>query len=117
MLSLREWSHENVKYGSHFIGNGRFADYMWYKAGRIDTNGSGGMMGGPEMGLGGMVRPEQPDGMQPPAQGQRPPEGFMPPEGNRQDNPWGNNFGAQGLTSDFVIGDGGNMFSVILPNR
>ena len=95
---------------------------------------SGGMMGGgPGMGGGGMARPERPDGMQQPAQGQQPPEGFTvpengtrpegftPPEGGerpemsgnkRPGNFGGNNTGTQELTTDFVIRDGGNMFSV-----
>jgi len=99
---------------------------------------SGGMMGGPGMGFGGMNRPEHPDNMQPPAdggqppevgnpsedfippQGGTPPEGFKPPEGgsrpempdgNRPGNAGGNNMGAQEMTTDFVIRDGGNMFS------
>ena len=107
---------------------------------------SGGMMGGPGMGSGGMNRPEHPDNMQPPADGGQPPEGFtLPeggnpseeftppqggtppegfnppeggnrpemPEGNRPGNAGGNNMGAQEMTTDFVIRDGGNMFSGI----
>ena len=107
---------------------------------------SGGMMGGPGMGSGGMNRPEHPDNMQPPADGGQPPEGFTPPEGgnpseeftppqggtppegfnppeggnrpempegNRPGNAGGNNMGAQEMTTDFVIRDGGNMFSGI----
>ena len=100
---------------------------------------SGGMMGGPGMEFGGMDRPEQPGNMQPPADGGQPPagftpgnppEGFNPPEGgnrpempggnrpempggNRPGNPEGNNMGLQELTTDFVVRDGGNMFSGI----
>ena len=107
---------------------------------------SGGMMGGPGMGPGGMDRPEKPDNMQPFADGGQPPEGFTPPEGgnpweeftppqggtppegfnppeggnrpempegNRPGNAGGNNMGAQEMTTDFVIRDGGNMFSGI----
>ena len=110
---------------------------------------SGGMMGGPGMGSGGMNRPEHPDNMQPPADGGQPPEGFTPPEGgnpseeftppqggtppegfnppeggnrpempegNRPGNAGGNNMGAQEMTTDFVIRDGGNMFSGISQN-
>ena len=110
---------------------------------------SGGVMGGPGMGSGGMNRPEHPDNMQPPADGGQPPEGFTPPEGgnpseeftppqggtppegfnppeggnrpempegNRPGNAGGNNMGAQEMTTDFVIRDGGNMFSGISQN-
>lgn len=110
---------------------------------------SGGMMGGPGMGPGGMDRPERPDNMQPPADDGQPPEGFTSPEGgnpsegltppqggtpphefnppeggnrpempegNRPGNAGGNNMGAQEMTTDFVIRNGGNMFSVILQN-
>ena len=35
------------------------------------------------------------------------------PEGNRPGNAGGNNMGAQEMTTDFVIRDGGNMFSGI----
>ena len=57
-----------------------------------------------------------------PPQGEIPPEGFNPPEGgnrpempegNRPGNAGGNNMGAQEMTTDFVIRDGGNMFSGI----
>ena len=103
----------------------------------IQLAGSGGgMMGGP-----GMERPEQPGGMQPPAEGQ-PPEGFVPPEGgtppddfappqggtppedggrpempddSRPDNPGGNHLDQQAATPDFVIRDGGNMFGSVEP--
>ena len=96
---------------------------------------SGGMIGGPGMESGGMGRPERPDNMQPPADGGQVPEGFAPPEGgnlpegfnppeednrpempegNRPGNPGGNNMGLQEMTTDFVIRDGGNMFSIIL---
>ena len=92
---------------------------------------SGGMMGSPGMRPEGMDRPEQPGNMQPPADGGQPPagftpgnpsEGFNPPEGgnrpempggNRPGNPEGNNMGLQELTTDFVVRDGGNMFSGI----
>jgi hypothetical protein len=33
------------------------------------------------------------------------------PGGNRPGSAWGNNMGTQELTTDFVIRDGGNMFS------
>ena len=55
--------------------------------------GSGGMMGSPGMGPGGMERPGDPNGMQPPgdgdpAQAPTPPEGFTPPEdGESSDGP------------------------------
>ena len=104
---------------------------------------AGGMMGGPGMGPGGMDRPEQPDNMQPPADGQQPPEGFVPPEGgtppdsftppqggtppedgdrpempegNRTGNAGSNRVGALEMTPDFIIRDGGNMFSGISQN-
>ena len=107
------------------------------------AGGAGGMMGGPGMGFGGMERPEQPGDMQPPADGQQPPEGFAPPEGenppegsappqgetppegddrpgmqggNGPGNPGGNFAGAQEETTDFVIRDGGNMFSGVSEN-
>ncbi len=107
---------------------------------------SGGMIGGPGMGFGGMNRPERPDNMQPPADDGQPPEGFTPPEGgnppeeftppqgetppggfnppkegnrpempegNRPGNAGGNNMGAYEMATDFVVRDGGNMFSGI----
>ena len=107
---------------------------------------SGGMMGGPGMGADGMARPEgnmQPpaDGTQPPEdltrpegdppedftppQGEMPPEGSAPPEGgnrpempegNRPGNAGGNHMGEQEMTTDFMIRDGGNMFSNISKN-
>lgn len=57
-----------------------------------------------------------------PPQGGTPPEGFTPPEGgnrpempegNRPGNAGGNNMGAHEMTTDFVVRDGGNMFSSI----
>lgn len=94
------------------------------------SGSSGGAMGGHGMGPGGMNRPAKPDNMQPPADGGQPPEGFIPPEGgnppegftppekgDRPEMPGVNrpgNTGAQEMTTDFVIRDGSNMFSVIL---
>ena len=102
------------------------------------AGGAGNMMGGPGMQPGGMERPDRPDNMQRPdefappegqtppegfthPEGQMPPEGFTPPEsdnppqmpgGNRPGNPNANNT-IQEQTPDFVIRDGGNMFSGI----
>ncbi|MBQ7817828.1 MAG: carbohydrate-binding domain-containing protein [Oscillospiraceae bacterium] len=99
------------------------------------AGGSGGMMGG-GMRPDGMGRP---DGMQPPEDFTRPdgntppedftrPDGDTPPEdftrpsgdnppqmpgGNRPGNPGGNNMTPQEQTPDFIIRDGGNMFSGI----
>jgi len=92
---------------------------------------SGGMMGGPGMKPGDGEHIDRPDGMQPPMEGQQPPEGFTPPEGsvppqdgvpsgsnphekpggNRPGNPGMGNMGAQALTPEVIINDGGNMFS------
>ena len=96
------------------------------------SGSSGGAMGGNGMEPGGMNRPAKPDNMQPPADGGQPPEGFTPPEGgnppegftppekdDRPEMPEVNrpgNTGAQEMTTDFVVRDGGNMFSVILQN-
>ena len=92
---------------------------------------AGGVMGGPGMGPGGMNRPEQPGNLQPPADAGEPPADFTPPEGgkppeggsrpempggNGPGNAGGNHMGAYETTTDFVIQDGGNMFSVILQN-
>ena len=126
--------------------NLKAGNYTLWSSGKQLAGSSGGMMGGPGMGPGGMGRPEQPDNMQPPADGGQPPEGFTPPEGgnpseeftppqggtppegfnppeggnrpempegNRPGNAGGNNMGAQEMTTDFVIRDGGNMFSGI----
>lgn len=134
--SILIFSGPNLKAGSYTLWNG----------GKQLAGSSGGMMGGPGMGPGGMNRPEHPDNMQPPADGEQPPEGFTPPEGgkpseeftppqggtppegfnppedgnrpempegNRPGNAGGNNMGAQEMTTDFVIRDGGNMFSGI----
>ena len=108
--------------------------YTLWSGGKQLAGSSGGMMGGPGMGLGGMDRPERPDNMQPPADGVQPPEGFTPPEGgnppegfnppeggnrpempegNRPGNAGGKNMGAQEMTTDVVVRDGGNMFSGI----
>ena len=110
--------------------------YTLWSDGKQLVGSAGSMMGGPGMGPGGMDRPEHPDNMQPPAEGQQPPEGFTgnppegfippqggtPPEGdnrpqkpedNRPGNAGGNNMGAQEMTTDFVLHDGGNMFSGI----
>ena len=102
--------------------------YTLWSGGKQLAGSAGSMMGGPGMGPGGMDRPEHPDNMQPPAGGQQPPEGFIPPQGgtppeggnrpekpgdNRPGNAEGNNMGAQEMTTDFVIRDGGNMFSGI----
>ena len=82
---------------------------------------SGGMMGGSGMGPGEMARPEDPENMQPP-EGFTPPQGDEgsnrpeKPEGNRPGNAGGNPVGAQEMTTDFVIRDGGNMFSGISQN-
>ena len=91
---------------------------------------SGGMMGGPGMEPGGMERPENPGNLQLPADGQQPPEGGNPPEGaippeggtppempggNGPGGAGGNPMGNQEMTTDFVIRDGGNMFSGISP--
>jgi hypothetical protein len=60
-----------------------------------------------------------------PPQGGTPPEGFNPPEGgnrpempegNRPGNAGGNKMDAQEMTIDFIIRDGGNMFSGISEN-
>ena len=132
--SILIFSGPNLKAGNYTLWNG----------GKQLAGSSGGMMGGPGMGSGGMNRPEYPDNMQPPADGGQPPEGFTPPEGgnpseeftppqggtppegfnppeggnrpempegNRPGNAGGNNMGAQEMTTDFVIRDGGNMFS------
>ena len=57
-----------------------------------------------------------------PPQGETPPGGFSPPEegqrpempdGNRPGNAGGNNMDAHEMTTDFVVRDGGNMFSGI----
>ena len=89
------------------------------------SGSSNGMMGGPGMRPGGMDRPEHPDNMQPPADEKQPPEGFTPPEGgnrpempggNRPGNAEGSNLGVQEMTTDFVIRDGGNMFSGVSHN-
>ena len=57
-----------------------------------------------------------------PPQGETPPGGFNPmeegnrpemPEGNRPGNAGGNNMGAHEMTTDFIVRDGGNMFSGI----
>ena len=134
--SILIFSGPNLKAGNYTLWNG----------GKQLAGSSGGMMGGPGMGSGGMNRPEHPDNMQPPADGGQPPEGFTPPEGgnpsgeftppqggtppegfnppeggnrpempegNRPGNAGGNNMGAQEMTTDFVIRDGGNMFSGI----
>ena len=123
--------------------------YTLWSGGKQLAGSSGGMMGGPGMGSGGMGRPEHPDNMQLPADGGQPPEGFTPPEGgnppeeltppqggmppegvnplvgdnrpqmpggNKPGNAGANNIGAHEMTTDFVVRDGGNMFSVILQN-
>ena len=82
---------------------------------------SGGMMGGPGMGPGEMARPNDPENMQPP-EGFTPPQGDEggnrpeKPEGNRPGNAGWNPVGVQEMTTDFVIRDGGNMFSGISQN-
>ena len=106
--------------------------YTLWSNGKQLAGSAGGMMGGPGMGTGGMDRPEPPDNMQPPAydgqapegftppEGINPPEGFNPPEGGIRPEMSGENrpgnMGAQEMTTDFVIRNGGNMFSVILQN-
>ncbi len=111
--------------------------YTLWSGGKQLAGSAGGMMGGPGMESGGMGQPEPPDNMQPPADGGQPPEGLTPPEdgnppegvdppvgdnrpempgGNRPGNAGGNNMGAQEMATDFVIRDGGNMFSVISQN-
>ena len=101
---------------------------LWSGEKQLSGN-SGGMMGGHGMESGGMNRPEKPDNVQPPADGGQPPEDFAPPEdgnppegftppekGDRPEMPESNrpgNMGAQEMTTDFVIRDGGNMFSGI----
>ena len=97
--------------------------YTLWSDGKQLAGSSGGMIGGPGMGPGGMDRPDRPGNMQPPAEGQQPPEGFTPPQGgeppempsgNRPENPGGNNMGTQEQTTDFAIHDGGNMFSGVM---
>ncbi len=89
--------------------------------------GAGNMMGGPGMQPGEMERPNRPDDMQrpdefTPPEGQTPPEGFTHPEGgnppqmpdgNRPGNPGENNIPTQEQSPNFIIRDGGNMFSGI----
>ena len=101
-----------------------------------DKQLAGSTMGGnPGMMPGGMGRPDHPNQMQP-SEGQRPPEGSMPPEGftppaeggrpempegnppqrpesNKPDRPGGGNPSTQEQSPDFIIRDGGNMFSNI----
>ena len=111
--------------------------YTLWSNGKQLAGSTGGMMGGPGMGAGGMDRPAKPDHMQPPADGGQPPEGFTPPEGgnppggfnppeegnrpempggNRPGDAGGNHMGAQEMTADFAVRDGGNMFSGISQN-
>lgn len=122
--SILIFSSPNLKAGNYTL---------WSNEKQL-AGSSVGMMGGPGMGPGGMDRPERPDIMQPPADGGQPPEGFTPPEagnppegfpppegGSRPEKPAGNDPGNPGndpmapaeMTVDFVIRDGGNMFSGI----
>ena len=131
--SILIFSSPNLKAGT----------YTLWSEGKQLAGSSGGMIGVPGMGPGEMGRPEQPDNMQPPADGGQPPEGITPPEGgnlpeeftppqggtppegdnrpekpegNRPGDAGGNNVGTQEMTTDFVIRDGGNMFSGISQN-
>lgn len=111
--SILIFSSPNLKAGTYTLWSG----------GKQLAGSSGGMMEGP-----GMGRPERPDNMQPPADGGQPPEGFVPPEGfappeggtrpempegNRPGNAGGDHMGAHEMVTDFVVRDGGNMFSGI----
>ena len=115
--------------------------YTLWSGGKQLAGSSGGMMWGPGMEMGGIDHPARPDNRQPPADGGQPSKDFAPPEGgippkdrippqggnlpegstlpgnnNRPEMPGGNNMASPAMTTDFIVRDGGNMFSGILQN-